>query len=422
MPYALGLKALMRLVVDADALEFHKAKLSAKLFKGDTERQVFEFVHDHHTKYHQLPKEQTLLANFPELKEIECPEPSKYYLGKINERFAYDTIRKANVASQEILKANPSQVDKAQQVLATAINDITEQKYRHRIMDFGLEAKKLVVQTYMNLGDGQQKPAGFGWPYLDAMGGAIPGDVVSFIGRPAMGKSIVSLYIALHNWQVLQHDVLFVSMEMNTLSVAQRAAAMYAHTGLTQLKTGGYCSDTFELFSTRIDKAKEEPAKLYVVDGNLAANVEDVYTLCSQLGCSLMFIDGAYLLRHKNTRLGRTDKINDNVELMKRFSEDLSIPTIASWQFNREATKLDKKKGQKVGVEHIGGSDAIGQVSSTVCALGQDEGVETIQSRVIEVMKGRNGEVGQFRVNWDFIRMRFDQIDVMPEAAECEYL
>jgi len=154
----------------------------------------------------------------------------------------------------------------------------------------------------------------------------------------------------------------------------------------------------------------QEKGHFYVVDGNLAASVEDIYLLASQLGAKLVLIDGAYLLKHKNTRLDRYTRVAENVELMKQASTGLEIATAASWQLNRDAAKNAKKTGQQAGLEDIGYSDAIGQISSVVLALMQEEGIETMMQRRIDVLKGRNGEVGQFSIWWDFMTMNFDQV------------
>lgn len=408
--YQLGLKALHRLLTDGDALAFHKAKLSKKLFRAN-EVAVFEFVEQHLGHYQKLPLFETTLAKFPEMGEVAAGEPAKYYLDKLGERFAYERINEANLASQQLLKDDKAAVDEASMMLSTALAEIAEQKYRHKIMDFGLDGPKAVIQAYHNLTTSKNPPAQFGWPTLDDQtGGMYPGDLISFVGRPASGKTFKILRTAKHNWQNLKKDVMIVSTEMDTLSISQRLAAMYAHTNLTQLKIGGYSSTTFQLFTKSMVKVKQEPAKLYVVDGNLAIDVESIYTLAAQLDCKMMLIDGAYLLRHRNARLDRFTRVSENVEAMKRFTADLEIPTVASWQFNREAVKKDKKKGQKAGIEDIGYSDAIGQVSSIVLGLLQEEGVETMNSRLVDVLKGRNGETGQFRINWDFLTMNFDEV------------
>jgi len=94
-----------------------------------------------------------------------------------------------------------------------------------------------------------------------------------------------------------------------------------------------------------------------------------------------------------------------------------------SWQFNREATKKAKKGGGDHGdLEDIGYSDAIGQISSIALSLFQEDGIETMKRRKIQVMKGRNGEVGQFSIAWDFVQMSFQQVDppLTPEAKATE--
>ena len=193
---------------------------------------------------------------------------------------------------------------------------------------------------------------------------------------------------------------------------------MYAGTNIGQLKSGGYSTQTppsgapsmYAKFMAGMKAMHFEKAKLYVVDGNLAASAEDVFALADQLKCKLVFIDGAYLMRHKNTKLDRFTRAAENVELMKRACTDLDQMCFGSWQFNRAAVK-DKKKGEKGALEDIGYSDAIGQISSIVLGLFQEEGVETMEKRQIKVLKGRNGEVGQFDVNWDFINMDFSSVD-----------
>lgn len=222
------------------------------------------------------------------------------------------------------------------------------------------------------------------------------------------------LYTALHNWQMRKKNVLFASMEMSALPISQRAAAMYAGTNLQQLKVAGYSSATLKKFMGKLDGLPGHDSKLYIVDGNLSAYPEELYILAHQLGCEAVCFDAAYLFRHKNKRLDRYTRVAENVEDMKKFSTESGMATFASWQFAKTATTKKKKDGERATLEDIGYSDAIGQISSVVLALLQEEGVETIQTREIDVLKGRGGEVGKFSVHWDFATMDFSQ--VQPES------
>jgi replicative DNA helicase len=412
MAYNLGLKVIRRFAEEQNPLRWYKAKLTPQLFYGEDEQIAFKWCDDHLKAHHTIPQVETLEAQFPVFKQFTTPEPSSYYVTLLENRFGFDTIKKASNNSLLALASNKDDIDGALLFLEQAKAKIAEQKYRTRILDLGKEGPSLVLNEYHGI-YAPESIIEFGWPYMDNMtGGALAGDVISFVGRPAAGKTFKMLKTAIHNWQI-GANVLFVSMEMNVLAVAQRLAAMYAHTGLTQLKMKGYGTATYNKFSSALMNMTEHENKFYTVDGNLAASVEDIYILAEQLKCSAVYIDGAYLLKHKNPRLDRYTRVAENVELIKQNTSAIEVPTICSWQFSREAAKKGKATGQKVGLEDIGYSDAIGQISSIVMGLFQEEGVETMQTRLVDVLKGRNGEVGQFSINWDFINMDFTEVGVI---------
>ena len=411
MAFNLGYKVIHSLCAEQNPMTWQKAKLSPDLFRPH-ETPAYLWVADHLKKYLALPKLETLSAAFPDFKEIETPEPSKYYLTLLENAYYYERINHANIESQGILKNDQDAYAKAMEKIQEALSDIKGQQYRLKILDVGKEAASMVMSAYYNKGlyDVIHE---FGWPYLDEQsGGGQGGDIISYVGRPAAGKTWLALYSALKNW-LAGRNVLFVSMEMSPLPIAQRIAAMYALAPIGQLKMAAFSLQTFQTFVKNIKGMRQETGKFYVVDGNLAANVEDIYILADQLGCKNIYIDGAYLVRHKNERLDRFTRVAENVELMKRYTTDTLSCTTASWQFNREASKKATVHGKAGGtVDDIGYSDAIGQISSIVLGMFQEDGIETMLRRDIRMLKGRNGEIGQFGINWLFNTMNFDQCEV----------
>lgn len=408
MAFGLGFRILKRLCADQSQLAWQKAKLSPKLFKAH-EVEAFAWIDDHLKKHHVLPQVSTLESQFPDLQPVETPEPSSYYLAQLENRFCYDRLSGIIQNSSEIFKADHDAHEPVIELFRSGMREITEQKYRLRILDVKKEAGPLVISAYHKL-QNSEFVGGFGWPYLDNQsGGVMPGDVISFVGRPGVGKTWLTLWTALHNWRKTNLNVLFVSMEMTTLPITQRITAMYAKQNVHQLKIGGYSKQTLQKFYQSMKALVLEKSNFYVIDGNLAANVEEIFSLSETLGCQVILIDGAYLLRHKNSRLDRFTRAAENVELIKRFSTDTEKMTFCSWQFNREASKKHKKGAEKADLEDIGYSDAIGQISSIVLSLYQEESVETMKERKVQIIKGRNGEVGQFSIAWNFNVMDFTQ-------------
>lgn len=416
MAFALGTKCIKRLCVEQNPLGWHKAKLSSALFKP-YEQGLFDWVRMHLSLHHTLPHPDTLHLQFPDVAPVEVPEPSSYYLTLLEQQYCYERVNRANLESQAILKQDQEASEGALNVLRQCIREVTEQRYRVRILDVPKEGPDLVIDAYQQLT--AEPVAIFGWPYMDAQsGGVMPGDVISFVGRPAVGKTWLTLWTALHNWMGQKLNVLYVSMEMTTLPIMQRIAALYTHQNIEQLKTASYSQQTFSKFYTSLKMMAFESARFFVVDGNLATSAEDLFGLADMLQCRVVFIDGAYLLRHRNVKLDRFTRAAENVELIKRACTDLEMMAFCSWQFNREASKKQKKgKGQQGDLEDIGYSDAIGQISSIALSLFQEDSVETMKHRKVQVMKGRNGEVGQFSIAWDFTTMSFHQTDPTSEST-----
>lgn len=415
MSFLLGSKALKRLVRDGDALQFVQAKLSEKLFIGD-EIPIYKMVVNHLKEFHVLPAELTLLEAFPILTTLDVPEPADYYLKKVETRYGYTIVNAAAQAATKALKQNPDDVEGAVKLLNVASSDWATQKYRHKIMKFKEEGHDALTAGYF-------APKGastceFGWPFLDKIAGGMgPGDVMSMVGRPASGKTYQGLHIGCHNVFNHKKTVLFVSMEMTPYVLAQRVSAIYSHLPITQIKTKQLASKSLNKWLAGLQSlaSLDSAGELYIVDGNLAATVNDIYQLAGALGCHMVMIDGAYLLKHEDKRLDRFTRVAENVELLKARTTTLQIPTYAAWQFRKDdKTQTDKKTGAPVKkqktIDDIGYSDAIAQISSVVLGLEQPETVETLVKRQVTLLKGRDGETGRFWTHWNFDIMDFSEV------------
>lgn len=423
MSYLLGWKALRAFVENADSLTYFKAKLSPELFKGDEERKAFELVDAHFHKYRKLPQVDTVVGHIPAFAEIEAKEVPAYYVDLLEKRYEYDRMDRLTTAVQSVLKADKLNTAEARGLLNAALHEMNQQRYRRQVLNMGLEGRQLLMTAYGAKLTDQDRLAIFGWDYMDNMtNGVGAGEVVSYVGRPAAGKSWMMVYGANKNWVKQQSNVLIVSMEMNTLQIAQRLISIYAKVGVKGIKEAQLSTPMYKRFASSLKAMENEKGRLYILDGNLTANIEEIYSLAYQLECSAIYIDGAYLVRSVNPRLGRYDRVAENVEFMKKSSGEIGLATFASWQFNRDAAKKDQKKGQKASLEDIGYSDAIGQVSSIVIGMMQEDGVETLNRRKMTVMKGRNGEVGSFEVSWLFDIMNFDQVEEQKSEQKLEFV
>lgn len=420
---------LSSLVSSGDMHEFVKLALEPYLFK-ESELKLYHLITNHIQQYGKIPSPDTIEVT-PGFEDalVEAIEPPLFYLHDLEKRFLHNSLKSVLMEANSMLM-DKDQGDATYQLLLNKIAELHKIKNSRHLFDFK-EAADIISAEYL-----KQKSMGdayglmLGWPTLDGMSGGLRGgDFAAFIGRPAMGKTFLGLYSAMHSWKT-QGTPLFISMEMGGKIIIQRLAAMYTHKPLTHLLKGELSTASSKQMMKTLNtlKAKKDQEKsFWVVDGNLTTKVDDIVMLCRQFQPSAVFVDGAYLLRHPNPKIGKFDKMTENAEWLKqKVATDLAIPVVASYQLNRDSTK--KKKGgkgvasEKVGIEDIYGTDAIGQLSSLVIGLfDDDDNPEALVRRKVEILKGRNGETGQFYINWLFNSMNFDEI-APPSEGEAEDL
>jgi hypothetical protein len=69
-------------------------------------------------------------------------------------------------------------------------------------------------------------------------------------------------------------------------------------------------------------------------------------------------------------------------------------------------------------MENIGYTDAIGTHSSIVVGIKEGRPPYQDSRRILELMKGREGERGEFDINYNFAPMDFSEIPLEQQEAE----
>ena len=387
----------------------------AELFRG-SEVEPYNFVIGFVKEYGKLPKPETIAAHTSEVL-IPAKEPAKYYYDLLMIRHRELVIKSAMKEASIYLQVDSKDVDKSVVLLAKAVMALAAQKFGQQILDFRM-AYDLVMGNYVTQkANADKNGLRMGWPYLDKLtGGLMQGDMISFVGRPAAGKTWQMLYAAYFGWRaaaelhVPEYDQsrMFVSIEMPILQIGQRLSALHAHLNMNHVKNAELGTLGLQRLKKGLLEVQGFGAPFYIVDGNLTATVEDIALIAQQLKPAGIFVDGAYLVKHP-TEKDRYRRVAENAELIKSQLCPIA-PTACSWQFAKTAGKKDKKAGEKPDLDDIGSSVAIGQVSSLVLGVFEQENVETLKQRRIEVLKGRSGEVGSFVTNWNFITMDFSEV------------
>jgi replicative DNA helicase len=417
MSASIGIKVLLKLVRQSDTYELAKCKLQSEYFI-EPELPVWEFIQSHLEDYSVIPQESTLIEKG--VPDIETPEPFAFYVDQLIDRY---TQKKLGVMTQEVIdNLNQAKLTEAKGVLTNTLSHLTSIEVRQRLISLVDDAETEYTHLFKQKNSGLLKPIGMGWPYLDNMtGGLVSGDIVSIVGRPGQGKSFIAMYSALQMWREQKKNILFVSMEMPAEEVLARMIAMYTKVDPGNVKKAELSNAEMSLVIKGLGGMAMEDTHFWVLDANLSGTVMDIFSIGANLKPDVVFVDGAYLLRSTNSRLGRYERVAENAELLKKMAHNAGIPCVPSWQFNREASKKNKKS-EVMGLEDIAYSDVIGQISSIVLGLFEEDALQLqeLKSRRVMILKGRSGEAGEFTINWKFNTgiLDFSEVEQTDEVLE----
>lgn len=394
-----------------DPVDFINLKIQEETV-GEGYLPLFVYLKRFVSEYGKIPEVKTVKETF-DFKFIKVKETANYYKDVMVSNYRKKEIYSMCKTANDMSKAG--EYDEAIQLITSKVGELNILGNQGNIVEFsneGLEA--FTDHQTKQLLQGDDEYIKLGWGTFDNQnGGLTGGDVLSLVGRPGTGKTYLALHAAMYAWRHQGKVPLFVSMEVNPQALMHRIIAMYTQTYVSDVKKATISTKKKNEIVHTLEGLHDMP-KFWIIDGNLSSTVSDIENWVTELKPDLVVVDGAYLIEGDN-KWSRSfqEKIKESCEGMKkRVAAKQNIPVILSYQFNRDAAKL--KPDEKASLEHIGGSDAIGQISSIVLGLfeGDDKATTQIKKRV-SILKGREGEIGDFDIHWLFNQypnMCFDQI------------
>jgi replicative DNA helicase len=406
------------------AKDWHKLGVRSSLLEPDaTAVKMFDFMSAFVREHGKVPSLQTVNEKFNATLAPEASE-AEFLLVQLQEQ---RVKRRLSIITHDLAEMSKTDPMKALQVLNEEASGLISEMTTTQVYDFK-NAIELAWPWLVQKWSGQVPSVPIVWPSLQAkMGGIQGGEVFSIVGRPGMGKSYALLHAALHIWEQTKRPVLFVSMEIMRRNIMTRLASMYTKTPADWFKHGDTPTIFGENKKLKVQKAlktlsQSDLSSFHVVDGNLSATTDDIVGLARACEPAAVFVDGAYMLKVPQRGFKQHERIEEITSSLKRdIATNMDMPVFASWQFNREATKL--KKDSTPSLEHIAGGDFIGYISSVVLGLLDDPATVDGNAahagrRRLRVLKGRDGETGDMILKWDFSTMDFSEIEETGEKKE----
>jgi len=408
---SIGLGLIKKMITDKRSFaELEEQSITANNFEGE-ERDVYEFVVDHFSNYGELPEIKTVERETKVTLQKYADEPFGYWIDQIQTRNASTLILKAvGVMKDEVREGHLIEARQAARDLVLHLDAANPTDRVHTLTDVSNQVVKLHDKRRMSTTIGGVP---FGFEYLDRISdGAQGADTVAFAGRPGVGKSYILLRCALSAW--MQGEIPLVhTSEMTPVQCVRRILGMYSGVTATLIRLGRLSNfGRSKLINDIRDIGGVSDRPFYILQGSLTSTIEDLALRVQELRPTVLYADGAYLLRTKSKTAARWERVTETAEILKMVARQFNIPALATYQFNRRGPG---------DLGNIGYSDAIGQLASIVCAIDDEEKEKDRHStfwsarayKLLTLLKGREGERGVIRVLYDMHRMLVEQESVV---------
>jgi replicative DNA helicase len=256
-------------------------------------------------------------------------------------------------------------------------------------------------------------------------GGLHNSELIVLAARPSMGKTAFALNIAGDVAIRQQVPVLFVSLEMSAIELAERLLCSVARVNGHRLRNGTIAQeDRVRLVETSGEISR---APLFVDDSpgrtvtEIAAAARRIRRREGKLG--LIVIDYLQLVEPDNPKDPRQEQVSRMTRRLKGLAREMEVPIVCLAQLNRQT---EQAKDNIPRLSHLRESGAIEQDADVVMFVHREEyyhrGEDAKQyegKAQIIVAKQRNGPIGEVDLAWrrDFTRFenlaeqRFDEFD-----------
>jgi len=232
-----------------------------------------------------------------------------------------------------------------------------------------------------------------GYQDLDEhLSGLQPSNLIVVGGRPSMGKTAFALGLAA-NAAMLGTPVLFFSLEMSHLEVAQRVLCAEARVDASRMRNGRLLEADWPKISNAIGRIGGAPLH---IDDNPNVTVMDIRAKARRMraraGLGLVVVDYLQLMSGRTNAENRQVEISEISRGLKILARELEIPVVALSQLSRG---LENRADKRPMLADLRESGAIEQDADVVMFIYRDEIYDPESAdrgtAEIRIAKHRNG-------------------------------
>lgn len=249
-------------------------------------------------------------------------------------------------------------------------------------------------------------------------------DLIIIAGRPSMGKTALSLNMALNCIKIKRLPVLFCSLEMSKEQILYRLLSSETEINQMKLRSGQLSQNDW----IKLNKVMRIISKLpFFIDDTSTLSTQDIRSkiktiILEQNQLGLVIIDYIQLMRGLNGKQNnRVQELSEITRDLKGLAREFNIPIIALSQLSRN---VDNRINQRPILSDLRESGSIEQDADLILMLSGSKIVSSSnpvsvstnqpnQSSVTELIiaKQRNGPTGTIKLKLNKDKIEFSELE-----------
>lgn len=366
---------------------------------------VWAHIKSYHDKYGTLPTFDLVQDQYSELEDVDVSGKTEYYMDSLRDEYMRNRVENIVLKAAQAMKtATPQEIKEKLQTALGKLDRFQSTSRDLSITDFDNAARRYEEVRERSIAMGGTPGVPTGIDFIDACMplGMQGGDVMSIIGYPARGKSILGAMFAA-NAITKGYKPLIFTREMSAEAVQDRIFTILG-SGLfsnTDLMLGVYNKDDYRTFSDRLKDAPQS----YIVDGNGSGNMTPNFMRgkIDQHRPDFVLLDYMQLFQDNRNSEDMTPRMRNLSLEIKDMSNQTDVPVVVI----SSATPPD---GGKVdgppNVERSAWSRQLAYDSTVSFAVHRHDESNLYQ---IECAKNRYGPLFSGFLDWDVDRGTYEE-------------
>lgn len=247
-------------------------------------------------------------------------------------------------------------------------------------------------------------------------------DLIIIAGRPSMGKTALSLNIALNCIKISRLPILFCSLEMSKEQILYRLLSSETGINQMQLRSGKLTSNDW----IKLNKVMRIVSKLpFFIDDTSTLSTQEIRSkiktvILEQNQIGLVIIDYLQLMQGLNFKqANRVQELSQITRDLKGLAREFNVPIIALSQLSRN---VDNRIDQRPILSDLRESGSIEQDADLIIMLYGSKPMLQINSSSLSnnqrskspiteliIAKQRNGPIGTVKLEFNEDKIQFSE-------------